>query len=82
MRRELAFPDTRAAPDPQQDRDQRQVLQRFVERDRVAEAVDAGELHGPRQVGHGAHDLAVDEVADPSDGQEEGGRDRHLVGDL
>ena len=71
-----------ATPHPQQQRDQRQVLDRVVEHDRVSEALGVGELHGPGHAGDAPDNLPVDEVPDPADGHQEGAGNHELVGKL
>ena len=71
-----------ATPHPQQEREQRQVLGRVVEHDRVSEALGVGELHGPGHAGDAPDNLPVDEVPDAADGHQEGAGDHERVGKL
>ena len=58
-------------PHVQQVGHQQQVLGSVVEHHGMAEALRVGELHRPPDVRHGADDLAVDEVPDPSHAHQE-----------
>jgi len=45
----------------------------------MAKSFDPRELHSPRKVRRRAHDLPVDKVADPAEGEEKGRGDGDLV---